>query len=58
MEKSVVENTKNNKVEGPLSKISGKWSVKPCRKSWLHAINPKNSERKRGMIQSKIDQKD
>ena len=40
MEKSVVENTKNNKVESPLSKISGKWSVKPCRKSWLHAINP------------------
>ena len=40
MEKSVVENIKNNKVEGPLSKISGKWSVKPCRKSWLHAINP------------------
>ena len=42
MEKSAVESKVNTKSEvaGPLAKITGKWLVKPCRKSWLHAINP------------------
>jgi hypothetical protein len=41
MEKSAVETkVKENTVVSPLAKISGKWLVKPCRKSWLHAINP------------------
>lgn len=44
MEKSVVE-TKvstdiNKEVQHPLAHIKGKWSVKPCRKTWLHLINP------------------
>ena len=40
MEKSAVETQTQKTVSNPLSQISGKWSVKPCRKSWLHAINP------------------
>lgn len=44
MEKSAVDKNKEqsnqSQVTNPLAKITGKWSVKPCRKSWLHAINP------------------
>jgi hypothetical protein len=42
MEKSAVENKvkEQSKVSNPLANITGKWSVKPCRKSWLHTINP------------------
>lgn len=42
MEKSVVENkvVQSKTVTNPLANITGKWSVKPCRKSWLHTINP------------------
>lgn len=44
MEKSAVDKNKEQsnqpQVTNPLAKITGKWSVKPCRKSWLHAINP------------------
>jgi len=41
--KSVEEKVKkeeSNMKENILSAIRGKWSVKPCRKTWLHAINP------------------
>jgi len=42
MEKSAVESKVKEqvKVSNPLANINGKWSVKPCRKSWLHTINP------------------
>lgn len=43
MKESAVESkvTKESTTQvNPLAKITGKWSVKPCRKSWLHAINP------------------
>ena len=41
MEKSVVVKEENqSKVSNPLASITGKWTVKPCKKSWLHAINP------------------
>jgi hypothetical protein len=35
-----VEKTEQKVKENILSNIKGKWSVKPCRKTWLHAINP------------------
>lgn len=41
--KSVEEKVKKEEStmkENILSAIRGKWSVKPCRKTWLHAINP------------------
>ena len=34
-----VEKEMNTKAN-ILSTIKGKWSVKPCRKTWLHTINP------------------
>lgn len=43
MKESAVESkvTKESTTQvNPLAKITGKWSVKPCRKSWLHTINP------------------
>jgi hypothetical protein len=35
-----VEKTEKKVKEDILSSIKGKWSVKPCRKTWLHTINP------------------
>ena len=35
-----VDKSEKKVKEDILSNIKGKWSVKPCRKTWLHAINP------------------
>lgn len=32
--------TKATEVVDPIKAITGKWRVEPCRKTWLHAINP------------------
>lgn len=35
-----VDKVEKKVKEDILSTIKGKWSVKPCRKTWLHTINP------------------